>query len=235
MALAPDVMALGTNSEDGSDTTFTLTLGAAVASGAYIFMGLHAGDVSISSVADNGAGGSLTWTLIKTEISATGRRIWLYRAYAPSGRASGVVVTVTFATATSFKSGLLSSFTGAPSSSPEDTAATSSTTANQTSWSGAAITTSTADCLILGLAETDGNGTPTNTAAGSYTEANEVGIAAQVSMALVYRIVTASGTHTPQGTWSSSQSGTGQAYVTAAIKAQAGNTYEKAGLAAIGP
>jgi hypothetical protein len=220
MAIAADVLALGSDSEDGSDTTFALTLDAAVASGATILLAFQAGDVTVSSVTDDGAGGSLTWTQMKTEIGL--RRIWLYRAHAPSGRASGVVITVTFATATTFKSGVASSFTGITGTSPEDVASTSWATTNLTNWISETITTVTANTIIVGVAETDGIGTPTNVATGGYTEANEIGIAAQVSLAMVYQIVSATGSYTPEGTWSASQTGATQTFITGALKEDAG-------------
>jgi hypothetical protein len=220
MAIALDVANLGTNSEDGSDTNVTLTTTSATAAAATILVALRARGVTVSSVVDNGPG--LTWTQIASADDVGGNRIWLYRAYSTLAFPSGTVITVTFGTATTFKFLGASSFTGITDTSPEDTAATTRQIQDETTWLGAAITTVTADTIIVGLAETGGAGTPTSTPGGSVSEALDFGIAAQESMTLVYRIVSSTGTYTPTGTWSTSQSGAQQAHISTALKAAAG-------------
>jgi hypothetical protein len=214
-----DVLGLASNNENVSDTSLTLTTGAAVASGATILLAIQAGDVTLSTVADDGPG--LTWTQVNTVVNGVGVRIWLYRAYAASGMASGTVITATFATASTAKSGIASSFTGITNTSPEDVKATDTGT-NATSYFGAGVTTTNADDLIFGVAETDGAGSPTHVATGIYTEANEVTVSgAQISLATVYAIVSSTGLKTPVGTWSTTQSPASQAYLTAALIAAA--------------
>jgi hypothetical protein len=220
MAIALDVANLGTNSEDGSDANVTLTTTSTTAAAATIVLAIRGRGTSVNSVVDNGPG--LTWTQIAVATDVGGNNIWLFRAYSSSAFSSGTVITVTFAAAIAFKFLGASSFTGITNTSPEDAAATTRQIQDETTWNGAAITTVTADTVVIGLAETGGVGTPTSTPGGSFLEALDFGIAAQEAMTLVYRIVSATGTYTPTGTWSSPQSGSQQVHISTALKAAAG-------------
>ena len=221
MAIAVDQASLFAPAQaTGSSTTIAGTTNVVVASGATIFVAVAAGDTSVT-VADN-SGNGYTYTQIATVLDANNLRIWLFRAYATNGLASGTVITATFGAAQIDRMLGASSFTGIASSSPEDVAATTRDSTGETSWNSASITTLNADDVVIGLARTSGAGSPTDVPGSPFLELLDWTLSgAQSSVTLIYRIVSATGTYTPNGVWSTSQTGGSEEYITTALKAAA--------------
>jgi hypothetical protein len=227
---------LGTNSINNvAGTTITLTTGAAAASNTEVLVGVFtASDAAATvSVADN-SGNGYTWAQIGDYATTGGHRISIFGTYATSGLASGTVITATVSVSLNYKMICGVSYNGVASSSATDVTNTRATS-NETTWSGAAVTTTNANDLIFGLDHTTGAGTPTSAPGTDWTEVHDFSIAAQVSLTTVERIVAATSTYTPTGTWSSSQSGAVQVHVTISLKEASGGISTKAGKGIIGP
>jgi hypothetical protein len=102
---------------------------------------------------------------------------------------------------------------------------------NTASWTTNAITTTFADCLILGACCNDL--AATNTPAGSWPEIFEL-TPNLYGLVCVYQIVAATGTYTASGTLSAASPDDIQSKIVA-VQAVSGTTYDKTGAGVIGP
>jgi hypothetical protein len=195
--------------------TVALTTTATVPAGGHIILAVKWYNNVTASV----SGGGLTWVVDEQKNSAADSniRIALISATAPSGLASGSTLTVTYS-ANAFARGVCGAyFTGVQTSSWEDAAgAGSNGTSNP--WSGGAVSTATADTVVVGAAWIDFR-TTTSTPLGSFSEAVDVNDAAQNNtMTMAYQIVSSTGSYTPSGNWASD----GQQWVATAVAYKAG-------------
>jgi hypothetical protein len=155
---------------------------------------------------------------ILTPSSSTLEKTWVAYRYYASGLASSSTITATFAASQSERMIGAISFLGVADTSPLHVENQRNQIVNETSWSGATVTTSQPNTVVMGFTATSGAGTPTNTAGTNYTEGMDWAVAgAQKSAAMVYRIVATSAAHQPLGTWSASQTGAEQSHITAAF------------------
>lgn len=100
MAVTLDVANVGQLYSDVTGATAAITTGSAVASGAVIVLCVRNGgnpeSITVSSATDNG-GTPLTWVVLANVLTAAGQnRCTFVYARAPSGLASGKVITVTY-------------------------------------------------------------------------------------------------------------------------------------------
>src|SRR4029079_858221 len=153
-----------------------------------------------------GSGGGLTWTVDRQQKAAgNNSRVAIASAPAPSGLASGIVLTATFSGPVVHGLIAAASFTGIATTSAVD--ATGSATATGTAWS-ASVTTTNANDLVIGFTTIDANAT--STAAAPNTEIHDFGNASYYGWASsVYRIESTTGAKALNGTWSSSSGATG--------------------------
>lgn len=198
MAIAVDVADAGRSS--GS----TVTTDQTIAAGATVFlMGHHweNPEVTLNSV----SGGGLTWVVdedINTAPADHGSTV-LARAHAPSGLASGTVITPTWSNTPGALRLLVCSFTGIASSSPLDTAivlsagADNDTTVND--GTDGDITITTPGCLILSAVGRTVSNAFTATVGTELSEYDN-------RVSFVYRIEGSAGTYANEGTIASTGS-----------------------------
>jgi hypothetical protein len=110
------------------------------------------------------------------------------------------------------------SFTGIATSAPVD--ASASATVNSTNWTGGGVATLNANDVVIGAAMGDSGADTTSTPTATWTEvpatAGDFNTAGNGdSFTMVYRIVSATGTYTPGGTWGVTNltAGVGVAYM----------------------
>jgi Abnormal spindle-like microcephaly-assoc'd, ASPM-SPD-2-Hydin len=204
---------LGTKTENANGATMTLTTSGAAVAGArvFVFVSWTHSTRTLTSV----TGGGLTWTVDRQQ-KATGNnaRVAIASAAAPTGLASGVVLTATFSGPVTHGLIAAASFTGVATTAPVD--ATGSATGTGTAWSGS-VTTTNANDLVLGFSTIDANATSAPTAPN--TEIHDFGNTSYYGWATsVYRIETTTGTKTVNGTWSSSSGSTGSVTIVVAYK-----------------
>lgn len=106
MAITIDQSAIGTAVALGtSASTVAITTNVTIAAGALIILaaGCDPPAASVDSCSDNGAGGTLSWTkdVGGKQSQASAETIGIFSAPAPSGLASGTVITVTLQAASS--------------------------------------------------------------------------------------------------------------------------------------
>jgi hypothetical protein len=205
---------LGTKTENVNSATMTLTTSGAAVAGARVILFVswtHSTRTLISV-----SGGGLTWTIDRQQ-KATGNnaRVAVASAAAPSGLASGVVLTATFSGPVGHGLIAAASFKGIAASAAVD--ATGSATATGTAWT-ASVTTTNANDLVIGFSTIDANAT--STAAAPNTEIHDFGNVSYYGWATsVYRIESTTGAKTTNGTWSSSSGSTGSVTIVIAYKA----------------
>jgi hypothetical protein len=174
-----------------------LTTPAAVASGGKIFVCLFLYATPLTGTPSTSDGAGLTWTTIK----ASGDNFTFILAYAdaPSGLASGTVITVSHAS--SGGGGMAGlSFTGVATGSAA--ALYAPTSGGQgANWTMSGLAT-TGDGLLVGFSGTLANGAGTyNTPTNGATEVQDVGDAGgPVSLASEYKTVVGAGTYSLTGT-----------------------------------
>lgn len=211
---------LGTNTiSNSSGTTITRTTTVAASSATEIIDAVWWNSNTVTASVSDNSGNGYTWSALGSRVvDGAGQSVELFATYATNGLASGTVITATFSSAVTYKMISAVSYTGIASSSSTDVTNTNST-GSQTTWNGAAVTTTNASDLVFAVAETNGVGQPTDTPGSGWTEVHDFNMSGQVAMTTVYQVESSTGTYTPSGTWSSSQTGAGQGYVTAALKA----------------
>lgn len=195
MAIAKDAD-LGTAIGAAGATTVALSTANAAASSSFIVLTVAwFGTTTLNTV----AGGSLVWAIDK-QFRSGSINVAFVSAQAASGLASSTSLTATFSGSSSGRMIGGDSFTGIATSSVTDgTAASSSGTG--TAWSGGAVTTTNADDVIVGAAMRDAGADTTSTPGASYTELKDFGAGTGDNCTSVYRIVSATGSNTPTGTW----------------------------------
>lgn len=206
---------LGTTGAVGFGTTASITTGATVTAGGLILATVAMSLGGGSSANVTFAGGSLTWAkdVQKQGVTTPDMYVCIFTAQAPAGLASGTTITASF-TASANNWHLSAAFiTGQNTTSALDaTSAGNGGTAN--AWTGGGVTTATADALVYGLCHRDA--LTTSTATGSFTEVHDFQNSSQsTTLTTVYRIVAATGTYTPGGSWVSGAAewvSTGAAY-----------------------
>jgi hypothetical protein len=188
---------LGTHAENVASTTMNLTTTAAASSQSRVFAFIvWAGSNTLSSV----SGVGLTWTV---DGQAPGPyndyRVAIASAPAPSGLASGTVLTATFTGSVNHGNISAASFLGIATTNPVDVVASSSQF-GVTAWS-VPITTVNPNDLVVGASIIDGlvNNAPTAPNALIQTFQNPNFYS---SLTSEYQIVTSAGAKTINGTWS---------------------------------
>jgi hypothetical protein len=177
-----------------------------------VFVGWNNSTRTLASL----SGGGLTWTVDGQVRDANNDNLGIASADAPAGLASGLVLTATFSG--SVTHGLISaaSFTGIAAASPVDAVA-STTQAGVAAWA-ATVTTLNASDLVVGVSTIDANTTSTPTAPNleifDFGDPNYWGW-----MNGVYRIESAAGAKTVNGSWASATGSTSNATLAIAYKA----------------
>jgi hypothetical protein len=187
---------LGTKTENVASATMTLTTSAAAVSQARVFLFVnwsHA-NRTLTSV----SGGGLTWT-VDAQVKDTSRYHGaIVSANAPAGLAAGTVITATFSGSVTHGLIAAASFTGIASTNPVDRTATT-TQRGVVAWS-ASVTTTNARDLVLGWSGLDR--ITTSTPAAPNLELHDFSNSNYGEAATsVYRIETAAGAKTVNGTW----------------------------------
>lgn len=217
MTIVVDQANIGTFGDDTSATTIALTTTQNVASNGFIVLPVGWGDATktLSSV----SGGSLTWTIDKQGNAGNGSNgcSAIVSAQAPSGLASGTVITATYSGATVGRAIGGTSFTGVATSTPLDTSSGPTDFAATTAWTTAS-TTIAAGSVLVGVAHCT-NTNDTSTITSPSVELQDFGGGAGTfGQTVGSRIEPAGGSVTVAGTWSGSEQGTTNA---AAYKAAA--------------
>jgi hypothetical protein len=194
MPIAIDQADIGGNSEIGSATSIAFNTSATVAVGADIFMLVRAGsDVTMSSF----TGGGLTWTE-EHRFPSTPDVLFLYRATAPAGLASGTTITATFSATNSNRIIEGCSFTGLSTAVKEDSNGNEGEAVS--SWVGDTVTAISQSNLVISALtmNTDIAHTPT----APSLEAFDKGATFDYRLSMIYRINAAAGVYTNAGSWS---------------------------------
>jgi hypothetical protein len=193
--------------------TLTTTAAATAGSRVFVFVDWTNSTRTLTSV----AGGGLSWTVdVQAKATNSNIRQAIASARAPSGLASGTVITATFSG--SVVHGLISaaSFTGIAATTPLDVVA-NATQAGVTNWS-CTVTTTNPNDLVLGWSTIDANATSTpttpNTEIHDFGDVNYYGWATSV-----YRIENSTGAKTLNGVWSRNNLSTSNITVCASYKA----------------
>lgn len=213
MAVALDAN-LGSVESATAGTTHTLTTGAAVAAGALVvvmvgvFSNFSGGVASVS-------GGGLTWTIDHEAGSYLATAI--ASAPAPSGLASGQVITVTLDASLAPCFILAASFTGVDTGSGRVVDSDSGNADLSAAWSTAALTVTSGDLVVAACTAVGGGSTFTNTPGGGLTELHDIQGTGQDESTGAYLVADAS-SETPSGTWS----GTPDTYQAIAVAYAAG-------------
>lgn len=203
MAWTVDQATIGTPATGAGDaTTLTLTTNVAVAAGSWIFLSISNWHpfVELLSVADNGPG--LTWTVVLRNNNGNTKTA-LAKAHAPSGMASGTVITATYGaagtpTATGYRGIAGAAFAGGGAGSVTDGthANNGSTAAHSVSPSAGA-----AGALIVQSAHLNGDSVSSTPDANTTELADWNLPAGPQTYLLQYRIAPSSGATTAGGTW----------------------------------
>jgi hypothetical protein len=220
VAIALDKSLGSANGGGGNQSQVQLTTSQAAAAGSKIFVAVGHFRNAVTGVSDNGPG--LTWSQV-SEVANGSNYISLYMADAPSGMASGTVITVTFAAANTLSPQICAaSWTGVVTGTTTDGGAKTGT-GSGTGWSTAGITTTNADALVVCAGKGGAGADNTDTPLTNYLELYDFGFGTGDFITLMYRIVSATGTYTPGGTWagSSSWAAASAAYDAAAVAAAA--------------
>lgn len=212
MSAAVDQANVGEFTQDTAGSTIAITTGVNVASNGFIVLAVGWAIASslptLSTVTDNGPG--LTWTIDRQGAPGTvGAAVAIVSAQAPSGLASGTVITATLSGSAPGARVLLgSSWTGVPASSPVDVAGSIQTITSTTAWTTGNLTVA-AGSLIVGFAaglNTDGTSTPTSPSIETH---DVTGGAGSYNDTAAYRIESGAGTVAVAGTFSTAQTGAG--------------------------
>lgn len=215
----------GTLGADGTSVVLTTT--AAVAAGGFIVLtGGWFG--SNTAVVSSVSGGGLTWAVDKSGgLSNSGT--FICSAQAPAGLASSTAITVNFSIIVSVPTVSGMSFTGVKTSSPVDGTPLGPTNVATAGWSSGSYAIA-AGSVIVAVDWTQGAITG-NTATSPSVEANEyVKPSDQYGHAAEYRIESAAGSYTVDGTWDAagSNSNIAVAYLAAAAAVDTGLAWIKA-------
>lgn len=218
MAWALDNVLCSVSDTENATTTMPGVTTAAAAAGTWIYAGIswYNSGVTISSVVDNGVGGSLTWAQVPSA-SVNGtvdpfRHFALYRAWAPSGLASGRTITPTFSGTAFGKALFAASFSGGDASSAPDGTPAVATAANQTLAPGS-VTLTDASSLLLTIGWYDGNvasqNSTTPTTGTEVIDYNNFAAGNNAGWVMLRRLPGATGAQANSTTWAA----TGQAGV----------------------
>lgn len=165
------------------------------------------------------SGGGLTWANDKTVVNGSDR-VWLWTAQAPSGLASGTVITATWVGGVDGPIIAGRAFTGVLSSAPLDI--TSSATGSGTAWNAGTMAGVTAGDLANALAWGDG-ASSSSTPGGSYGESFDIPNAGALCVLTLTRLLGSGTSESPTGTWAASETwaAVGATYKAAAVAAGA--------------
>jgi hypothetical protein len=186
---------------NGTDTSCAFATTAAVPAGNSIIVGYSYIAATQATLADNGAGGSQSWQVVFDQVVAvSNKRLTMWRADPPNGLASGVTITATPPAASNNQMICGVQVSGLAKIPPvKDTS--NGATGSAAGYSSGNLVTSSPEELLYAVVFKDTSGvghTPTAPA----TEIHEFTNATQATMmASEYRIVTALGTYTLDGTW----------------------------------
>jgi len=213
MAIALDAnLGNATNSD-----TLTTTSAATSASRVILFAWWYVA----SGTCTGATGGGLTWVVDKQfkDTLDGGNHLAILSADAPSGLASSTVITPSFSVAADFGPGLAAaSFTGLATGAAGYIDVTSTGKEDfEEVWTTNNLVTTNADDLLVALSF--GSGGVSNTATAPAIEIHDFAGEGAEMVASVYRIVAATSTYTPGGTWSGTvglQVNIGAAYKAAA-------------------
>jgi hypothetical protein len=205
---------LGTFHENIGSTTMKLTTAAAAVarSRVLVFVTWNNATRTLTSV----SGGGLTWSVDVQARDASSNHGAIASAYAPSGLASGTLITATFSGSVGHGLMAASSFTGIAPTTALDATGTN-TQGGVSGWT-ASVTTTTANDVILGWSSIDRSATSTPTAPN--VEMHDLGDQwFNEYSTSVYRIDSTPGTKVVNGTWSAGAGSTANVTVAAAYKA----------------
>jgi hypothetical protein len=201
VTIAVDQSLGNANGGGGNQSQVQLTTSQAAAAGSKIFLGIGHFRNTVTGVTDNGAG--LTWVSL-AEPADGSNAMALFEADAPPGLASGTTITATFSAANTLSPQICAaSFTGVTTGSTTDGGAVTATGSGLT-WSPGPITTTFADSVIDAVAKGGAGADNTSTPDLNYNELYDFGFGTGDFITMIYRIVSATGTYTPGGTWSGS-------------------------------
>lgn len=189
----------------GSVTSQAATTNQAVASGAMILLAVCSYSSIATARTHSVAGGSLTWTEMATAARGS-MRVSLFRAFAPSGLASGATITATYSAAATTRALAALSLLGVDTSSPVvGSAGTSTAGAVAAAWTAGSVTPTAIDQWVTGLVMADSSTATTSTPAASWTEDFDWNsTAAGNSFSLIHRFPPDTNALNPSGTWANS-------------------------------
>jgi hypothetical protein len=200
MAIAIDQATIGSMRDEVSRSAYTLTTTATVSSSAFVVLAIHTLDnpTSITSITNTGT--ALSWTVDKNA-AAGGNRIAIASAQAPSGLASGAVITVNMSSSSVFCIMGGCSFTGVKTSSPVDGTPLGPTTASSVQpWSTGNYTV-VAGSVIVGYCENSTNGSANTPTAPSVEVWELAGSGNDYAGVQQYRIESSAGSVPVAGSW----------------------------------
>jgi hypothetical protein len=192
--------------------TLTTSAAAVASSRVVVYVVWYQATRTLTSV----SGGGLTWTVDAQAKNSSNFHVAIASAPAPFGLNPSQVLTATFSGSVTHGLIAAASFTGVATTAPIDVTANSSQ-AGVVAWSANATTTNAND-LVLGWSTIDANATSIPTAPN--TEIHDFGDANFYSWATsTYRIESAAGLKTVNGTWSRNTGSTANATLVVAYKA----------------
>lgn len=214
-AIALDRSAIGTGvANNAAGASIAITTNVTVAAGGFVVMLVSWFDAAVTL--SSGSGGGLTWTVDQQQANGSDR-LGVMSAPAPAGLASSTTITANFsASAAGGRAIGGCSFTGVDSAGATD--GKSGNTSNI--WTTATLATANANDLLISAAMSDGvNGGATATSPATLLTAWG-DATANTTWALIYRIVSSTGSYSLTGAWTPTN-GTAGASIIVAYKAAA--------------
>lgn len=206
MAITLDKQNIGTATGDPGSTTIAFTTSQAVVSSGFIILtvGWFDNGATLTGVADNN-GTPLTWTIDKQGKGAVSnsQNSAVVSAQAPSGLASGKIITATFSASVIAREIGGTSFTGVATSTPveaTDGPVTIDGTPSST-YTTNSVAISAGSMLFAATYNETTN--TTSTPATGCTEAIDLNYAGGTTLTSNYRIEASAGSYTVGGTWAS--------------------------------
>lgn len=211
---------IGSSTADtGGDASIALTTSGAAPSGAKVFVliAYFQSGVTCSGISDNGPG--LTWTIDHQSNTALGTGVVIASADAPSGLASGTVITANFSATINFQSYIAAMSATGGKTGNFAYGAVHQEQSSTASWSSTGITVASGD-LLIGISHWEDSVVATSTPSGGNTEVHDINAGGGSAMTTVYQVGTGASI-AAQGTWSVSAANLNSAAVAYPVAAGA--------------
>lgn len=231
MTLAPGG-SLGTpvTNTGAQSTSIAFTTNVAVPANSVLVVGVSSYNAGVTTtVADNGAGGSLSWAAGTAHVDGAvdaNHHLYLFRANAPSGLASGATITATFSGAAFGRAIFGFYLTAAAAAALDGTPATGAGNLSSPAWSTGSISDRAATSgMIVAVAWGDqitSSSTPSATTPTT-TEGLDFNNGSDATWTLAYRVLTDANAYNVSGAFANSNTGNDWLAVAIALK-EAGGT-----------